>query len=208
MSTPIALNTGSIISNPNGSDGTFTALSTMIVVKVGPNAVGAIQSINIQETRNITLINELGTDGSVDSAPTSSTVITGDCKRIRFDRLRITEAFGRDFLHVHAQRIPFDIDIYDNWNGNGANSIITTVKNVWIKSLGYNYDTSNWLIVEDMSWQAEAISSTLNGGSAATGGLIGSNILNINPIEIQSDTGLRRGSLDAPGLIGAFFTNA
>ena len=120
--------------------------------------------------------------------------------------MRITEAFSRDFLHVTAQRIPFDIDIYDNWNGSGPNSIITTVKNVWIKTLDYTYQSQDWIIVDDMSFEAETIYSTLNGGPAATGGNRGI-ILQQNPIEQQADVGMRRGALDVPGLFSDYFTN-
>jgi hypothetical protein len=199
--------TGSIIENPSGRDATFTGISTNIVIKVGATAVGAVQNITVNETRNIMMIDEVGTDGHIDSVPNQSTNINGTCRRIRFDRLRISEAFSRDFLHVHSQRIPFDIDIYDNWNGDGSNAIITTIRNVWIKSISYQYQATDWVIADEMAWEAETIYSTLNGSNAATGGLLGAQILQINPIELQSDVGARRGSLDAPGLITDFFTN-
>jgi hypothetical protein len=199
--------TGSIIQGPQGQDATFTGLSTNIVIKVGGTAVGAIQSISVREQRNILMIDEVGTDGHIDSTPSKSTDISGECRRTRFDRLRVAEAFSRDFLHVHAQRIPFDIDIYDNWNGDGSNAIITTIRNVWIQSISYQYQSENFVIIDDMAFVAETIYSTLNGSNAATGGLLGSSILQQNPIELQSDVGARRGSLDAPGLISDFFTN-
>lgn len=200
--------TGSIIEGPGGRDRTGTGISTNIVIKVGPTAVGAIQNISVREQRNIQMVDEVGTDGHIDSVPIKSTDISGECRRTRFDRLRIAEAFSRGFLHVHAQRIPFDIVILDKWNGDGNNTIITTIKNVWIQSINYQYQAENWIIVDDMSWVAEAISSTINGGqNAATGGERGSNIMQLNDIERQSDRGQRRGSLDAPGLISDFFSN-
>lgn len=198
--------TGSIIDGPNGRDSTRTGISTNIVIKVAGTAVGAIQSIQVREQRTVTMVDEVGTDGHIDSVPTKSTDISGECRRARFDLLRMTEAFSRDFLHVHAQRIPFDIDIFDNWNGSGSSSIITTIRNVWIQSLSYNYQADNWIIFDDMSFVAEAIYSTLNGGQAATSGARGF-ALQINPIEQQADVGQRRGALDAPGLINDFFTN-
>jgi hypothetical protein len=199
--------TGSHIDGPNGRDRTGTGLSTMIVMKVNGTPIGAIQRINIREERGLAMIDEVGTDGHIDSAPQRSTNITGDCTRVRFDRLRVTEAFSRDFLHAHAQRIPFDIDIFDNWNGDGGNAIITTVRNVWIASLGYTYQADNFIITDEMSFQAEAIYSTLNGGNAATGGERGANIMQLNSIERQADLGQRRGGVDAPNLIGDFFSN-
>lgn len=201
----IAPQTGSVIET-NGHDATRTGISTNIVIKVNGMAVGAIQSIQVREQRNIQMIDEVGTDGHIDSVPIKSTDISGECRRTRFDKQRVGEAFSRDFLHVHAQRIPFDIDIFDNWNGNGSSSIITTIKNVWIQSISYQYTADNWVIIDDMSFMAEAIYSTLNGGQAATGGLR-QNKLQINSIEQQADIGQRRGALDAPGLISDFFTN-
>lgn len=197
--------TGSILEGPNSRDRTGTALSTNIIMKVNGTPIGAVQTLSVREERQVNFFDEVGTDGHIDSAPTRSTNITGDCQRMRFDRLRITEAFSRGFLHVHAQRIPFDLDIFDRWSGDGGNTIITTIKNVWIKSLGYAYRANDWIILDDMSWEAEAISSTLNAGNAATGGERGPSIMQINSVERQSDAGRRRGSLDVPGLINDFF---
>lgn len=199
--------TGSIIDGPNGRDRTGTGLSTFIVIKVGNVAVGAIQTLSVREERQIQMVDEVGTDGHIDSVPVRSTNISGECRRIRFDRLRITEAFSRGFLHVHAQRIPFDIDIHDNQLNDGASSIVTTIRNVWISQLGYSYNAENFIVMDDMSFQAEAIYSTLNGGNAATGGERGANIMALNSIERAADLGNLRGTLTAPGLISDFFSN-
>jgi hypothetical protein len=204
----LAPNTGSIIQRPDGNDATFTGLATNIVIRVGAVTVGAIQSLTVNEARSVTMISEIGTDGAIDSAPNSSTKYSGDCKRVRFDRVRITEAFARGFIHIKAQRIPFDFDIYDIFNGDGNNAIVTTVRNVWITQLSDNYDVSNWILIQSMSWEAEDIYSNLNGSNAATGGLLGSNILQLNSVERASDRGSRLGALDAPGLSLDFFSNA
>ena len=201
------LQTGSITTGPQGQDATLTALSPLIVVKVGNNPVGAIQSITITEERQITMVDEVGTDGHIDSAPSRSTNISIDCTRIRFDRMRITEAFSRDYLHIHSQRIPFDIEIYDNWQGNGNNAIITTIKNVWIGRLNVRYQAENFIIADEMSGQAETIYSTLNGKAvlASGHGGIGGMQLDVDSIELDADQGNRLGSLDAPDLIDAYF---
>jgi hypothetical protein len=199
--------TGSIIDGINGRDRTGTGISTSIVIKVGATPVGAIQTIQITEARPLAMIDELGSDGHIDSVPKSATNITGTCTRIRYDRLRMSEAFSRGYLHVSAQRIPFDIDIYDTANGDGSSAIITTVRNVWISQIGYTYDAGNFVISDNMSFEAESIYSTLNGGNAAVGGERGANILQINSIERQADVGQRRGALDAPGLITDYFSN-
>ena len=198
-------NTGSILTGSNGNGNkTSTGLSTNIIIKVGPNTVGAIQSINVDETRSIDMIYELGTDGAIDSAPKSAVKISGSCKRTRFDRMRIAEAFGRGFTHPQSQRVPFDIQIIDSWNGDGNSQVITTLKNVWITKIGYSYSATDYVITDDMSWEAETIFTTLaNGPAAGTGGERNMPIA-IDSIEQATDIGGRRGSMDAPGLIRAF----
>lgn len=195
--------TGSTLFGPQGQNETRTGLSTQIVIKVGPNTIGAIQNLSVTEARNILMIDEVGTDGHIDGVPNKSTDISGECKRIRFDRMRVAEAFSRGFLHTHAQRIPFDIVVIDNWNGDGNSAIITTIQGVWIENISYAYGVDNWVISDDMRWKAQSISSTLSNGNAATGGT--RNIpLAIDPIEQAADIGQRRGTLDAPGLLDAF----
>ncbi len=106
-------NTGSILQGTDGENQTRTGVSTNIIIKVSGNAIGAIQDFSITEARSIASIDEVGTDGHVDSVPNKSTDVSGTCQRIRFDNLRIAEAFSRDFIHASAQRIPFDIVIFD-----------------------------------------------------------------------------------------------
>lgn len=203
----ITPSTGSIIEGNNGANRTGVGLATQIVVRVGPNPVGAIQSIEFREERTVTPVDEVGTDGHIDSAPTRSANISGTCRRFRYDRLRISEAFSRGFLHVKSQRIGFNIDIYDKWSGENENMIVTTLKNVWITGIDYSYQADNWIITDSMSFMAEDISSSIQGTSnAATGGERGL-ILQTDAagIERQTDRGLRRGALDAAGLITSIF---
>jgi hypothetical protein len=198
-----AINTGSTISYPDGTNKTSTSLSTHILILVNGRAVGAVQSISVNESRNIKMIDEIGTDGHIDSAPTSSTNITGSCNRVRFDRLRISEAFGRGFIHVSSQMYPFDIVLLDRQKQNAANQVSTVIKNVWIKSIDTDYSATDWIVTDKMNWEAEAIYSVLSAGGnkpVAAGGEIGIDYYN-NIIERQTDTGLRRGSMDASGLI-------
>ena len=199
--------TESIIEGIDGANTTRTAISTHIVIRVGNNPVGAIQKMDFREERTIKMIDEVGYDGHIDSVPTSATNVSGSCSRIRFDRLRIAEAFSRGFLHVKSQRVPFDIDVFDKWGGNDGNMIITTVKNVWIKSIGYSYGADNYLITEDMSWEAEDISSYLKGGTASAArlgfGRLKELYTDTAGVERDTDRGLRRGALDVPGLVNA-----
>lgn len=208
---------------------TSTAISTNIIIMVNDRAVGAVQSMAINEKRGIKMIDEVGTDGHIDSVPNTSTNITGTCQRIRFDRLRIAEAFSRGFIHAASQVYPFDIVILDKQKRAVANQISTVIKNVWISGISYTYQANDWVITDNMEWEAENIYSFLNGGSSGTqssgnpvaqGGEIGvvhlgggqfggPNITSgpdTNPvvnIEQLVDTGSSgyRGSLDAAGLI-------
>lgn len=218
-------NTSSTLSFPNGTNKTSTAISTNIVILVNNTPVGAVQTLQIRESRSISQINEVGTDGHVDSVPHQSTMISGSCTRIRFDRLRITEAFSRGFLHASAQAYPFDIVILDKQKRNVGSQISTVLKNVWINDLNYTYDANNWIITDSMGWEAERIFSILNGGSspvaggvpAAVGGergiqhmgagpngilsmTSGDGIVNIEQL-VDTGSGGRGGSLDAAGLI-------
>ena len=218
-----APNTQSTLTLPNGTNKTSTALSTNIIILVNNTAVGAVQQLSIKENRPLKMIDEVGTDGHVDSVPVSSTNISGTCQRIRFDRLRITEAFSRGFLHAASQVYPFDIVILDKQKRDQGSQISTVIKNVWIGGLSYAFDAGNWIITDTM--EAERIFSILNGGSspipggvpAAVGGERGIQHMGAGPngivniisgdgivnIEQLADTGSggRGGSLDASGLI-------
>lgn len=218
-----ATNTGSTLSWNNGTNRTSTAISTNIIIAVrtpnGFTPVGAVQSLQIGEKRQIKMIDEVGTDGHIDSVPNQSTNITGSCQRVRFDRLRVAEAFSRGFVHVASQAYPFDILVFDKQKRDPANQITTVIKNVWISGIDYTYQVSDWVITDTMTWEAENIFSILGTGNSnpqlggtpvAQGGEIGispSIVLggqtgNI-PIEQATDTGSqgRRGSLDAAGLL-------
>lgn len=221
-----APNTNSTLTLDSGINKTSTAVSTNIIILVNNTPVGAVQSLAISEKRTITTIDEVGTDGHIDSVPTKSTDVTGSCDRVRFDGMRIAEAFSRGFLHAQSQVYPFDIVILDKWRRNASSQISTVIKNVWISGIDYTYNHDNWIITDRMTWVGETIFSVLNGGTsvqggsgapAATGGVLGikhmgsgpNGVLNIQSgdgivnIEQLADTGAggRRGSLDAAGLI-------
>lgn len=198
----VSPNTNSTYTFPNGDNRTSTSLSTHMILKVAGTPIGAIQNINVSESRSISMIAELGSDGFIDSTPTSSTKVSGSVSRIRYDRMRLTEAMSRGYLHLAAQRYPFDIEIQDIQKEQPNNQIITIIKNVWFESLSYSLDASNWLITESCNWSAEHIFSFRpNGTSAATGGDGKIKVYPHDAIEEAADLGKRRGSLDAPGLI-------
>ena len=206
-----APNTNSTLSLPNGTNVLSTGLSTNIIITVrGANGkyipVGAIQSIQITEKRALKMIDEVGTDGHIDSTPTKSTDITITCSRVRYQKLRIAEAFSRSFMHVDSQVYPFDIVILDHQKYASGSQVTTVIKNVRIEQITYQYQQQDWVITDSMNCQAEAIFSTVNGGPAAVGGQNGATSFaqgNTKWIEVATDMGAngRRGSMDASGLI-------
>jgi hypothetical protein len=203
--------TGSVTTLQSGQNLTETGLSTNILITVRTNTgkyipVGAIQSIHITETRALKMIDEVGTDGHIDSTPIKSTDIKVVCNRIRYQKLRIAEAFSRSFMHADSQVYPFDIVILDKQKYNTGSQVSTVIKSVWIASIDYQYQQNDWVITDNMSCEAEGIYSTVNGGPAAVGGQYGQQSFqqgNTNWIEVATDMGQngRRGSLDAAGLI-------
>ncbi len=199
--------TGSRLLTDNGQNRTGTAISTCIIVEVDGNAIGAIKKLSIKEGREIAMIDELGYDGHIDSVPKRATDIDGDCTRTRFDNLRMLAAFSRPYIHLAAQRIPFDIVIKDTFAGSDVNSVlVTTIKNVWCRSLNITYSADDFVIVEDMSWKAEYIYSKI-GNKNAVPGVTGSRMMQIRtPIsqfELAADRGDSRGALSGAGLLNA-----
>jgi hypothetical protein len=202
----VTLNTLSSVAGPNGQNKTFTSVTTNIIIKVGNNPVGAIKSMSVKETRAIAMIDEVGTDGHIDSVPSKSTNISGSCSRTRFDNLRIAAAFSRGFIHAASQRLPFDIDIIDAFAGSDPSTFITTkIKNVWIANLSVDYRNDDFVIVESMEWEAETIYSILGANSNAIPAAAGGRNLQIpqpqNVFELSTDKGGRRGALDGFGLL-------
>jgi len=198
-------NTGSILTAGSGRNRTGTAVSTNIIIEVNGNAIGAIQSLDIRENRQIATIDEVGTDGHIDSVPSKSTDISCTCQRTRFDNQRVLGAFSRGYIHVHSQRIPFDIVIKDIFAGDDPSStLITTIKNCWVQEVSYTYRADNFVIVENMSIVAETIYSTLGASNNAIPGAVGGRNLPLGPTDIferAADRGDRRGALDAAGLL-------
>jgi len=205
-----AINSGDTLYNNDGTNKTSTSLSTNIIIKVNGVSVGAVNKLSISESRSIAMVDAIGVDGHIDSAPNKSTDISGSCDRTRFDRLRIAQAFQRSFIHASAQIYPFDIVIIDAQDVDSGSQILTTIKNVWISDISVNYTSDNFIISDSMNWKAESIFSTVLGGPVGSLGsprgdykpaLIGNGA--VSDIERRVDQGQsgRRGSLDAGGLL-------
>jgi hypothetical protein len=191
--------------------GTNTGLSTQILVKIDGKAVGAIQSLTATQTRRMRRINEVGTDGVIEIVPQSATEIVLRVERIVFMKKGLPESFNRAYTNIHAQRVPFDIFVYDFTNakgatldngffaGDSAEGVITTVyENCWFNNLEIRYQASDYIVAQNASIDAEYVRTFANGD-------VGTSVVpvnadnNIDPLERLADIG-RRGSMDARGL--------
>jgi hypothetical protein len=67
-------------------------------------------------------VQEIGTDGIIQLAPSSATKHTLSLDRVVFDFQRLPQALQREYRHIHAQRRPFNIIVtdYNPYLGAGA----------------------------------------------------------------------------------------
>lgn len=195
--------TGSILDST-----TRTALSTQILIMVGNEPVGAVQTFSESQSRSAKRVTEIGTDGTIEIVPESAATFSLRIDRIVYDGLSVTEAFSRGFRNIQAQRIPFDIVVIDQYTGVNDDAVITTYENCWFTSIEKAYNSDNYIITENVSVEVENI-RTLRGGEAValSQGVGGSRQIpvQLDEVELQADSGVFRGSLDFPGLISAAF---
>jgi hypothetical protein len=184
-----------------------TGLSTQIVVKVGSDAVGALQALEVRQNRPLARLVELGTDGTLEIVPQQRTEVTLTVRRIVFDRLRIAEAFERGYVNIKSQRLPFDILVIDQTGGDGDLAVTHHYVNCWFQDLSTPYNADNYIITESATIWAEDVSSRLGSSSNAAQGGARDMKPQIEPIERDADIGNRRGTLDFPGLITAAFSS-
>lgn len=193
----------------NTSSATNTGLSTQILVKVDGNSVGAIQNLSENQTRPLRAIGEVGTDGNLEIVPNGPTKFTLRVQRIHFNRRSLTEALGRGFINIQAQRIPFDIYIYDfhnvpagqltdDFDVSGVEGVITTIyENCWIGSKSTEYNAADYIIMQNADIEAEFCHTFINGDPLQNASFATPVI--DDRVERVADTS-RRGSLDARGL--------
>lgn len=116
---------------------------------------------------------EIGTDGIVDSHPKNAARIEFAVERIVFDQLKLTEAFSRGFINIQAQRIPFDIQIIDRSDQEGQFSVVHTLHNCWFNSYSSAFNVNSYIVSESATIRAEKITTHRGGQSAVGGGLRG-----------------------------------
>lgn len=178
-----------------------TGLSTQIVVKVDNKPVGAIQQISVPQTRSLKRVGELGLDGILEIVPNQPTQYTISVDRIVFDKKRITEAFGRGFINIKSQLVPFDIDIIDR--SGGGDGVVTTLKRCWFAEYTPTYTAGDFIITERASIWCEDVGTVFGNSEkfAAQGGIKPSEYsTGGSSREQDADTGKRRGSMDEIGI--------
>jgi len=159
-------------------------LSTQIIIEAQGadgqfHTIGAIQNLTPTETRPLQRIGEVGTDAVIEITPTSFTTVTMEVTRIVFDYQRLPAAFQRGFRHIHAQRVPFDIQVKDYnpyWEisttpGTAVNFMLTTrYVNCWLARYSTPFTADNYIITETATIEAEHVFDEPIGSQIATGG--------------------------------------
>jgi len=175
-----------------------SGLSTLIAVKVGNIAVGALKTLTISQSRDTAKWQEIGTDGFVENHPKNAANITVEATRIVFDGLSITEAFARGFFNIQSQRIPFDIQIIDRQSGDGSLAVVHTLHSCWFTKISTPYTADNFLITEVASIDCLKITTQRMGESATVGGVRGIGY-EFDTIERSTDIKGAPGRFDSAG---------
>lgn len=186
-----------------------TGLSTQIVVLVDNEPVGAIQNLNLNQTRSLFRTRELGLDGVLEIVPNQSTEYTAAITRIVFDRLRLPEAFKRGFINIKSQLVPFDIDIIDRTGGDidsGA-EVVHKLVNCWFTSYNPRMQATDFIISEEANIWFEDIQTFFGGGSPLSDTSRG--LRGIAPTTLaregQADSGQFRGTMDIANIVTQTF---
>jgi hypothetical protein len=182
-----------------------SSLTTQIRVKVDNITIGAIQSIDISQNRNMKVIEECGTEGIVEIHPAGATQVGVKIARLVFDDLSITESLGRGFINIQAQRIPFNIQIMDFGNAgkNSTNVIVHTLHNCWVKSSSTPFNLNSFTIIQTADIVCEKITSMRDAMNAANGG-VRSIPYSYDTIERATDLEGKSGRISSSGLAKRF----
>jgi hypothetical protein len=214
----VQLNTGTNVDwkADGGNRQPNSGLSTQIVIKVDNQPVGALQRLSVNQSRQLERVKEIGTDGVVEIIPNQATTFELTASRLVFDQLRLPEAFARGFRFINAQRLPFDIDVYDlsaikSPNGTDtAGIVVMTYKNCWFTSYSTPYAADTYLITEEATLWCER--AFISNPDSSSGKYLPNN--DIRSQKVTTDTadieksvnyGGRLGSLDASGVMYSVF---
>ena len=141
-------------------------LSTQIVLYVPDGSgsligVGAVQSMDVQESSSLKRVAEIDNGRTVEIIPQDVDKITLTINRLVFDDLTAVQALGAGFYHIRSQRIPFNIAVFNRaHSSNGcAGKVIrqTWYRNCWFESYGTSYSSSQYIISERATIQAQCV---------------------------------------------------
>lgn len=178
-----------------------SGLSTQIVIKVGSTTVGAIQALTINQNRELCVWEEIGTEGIIEIHPKNATRIEISVQRVVFDELRMLESFGRGYINLQSQRVPFDIHIIDKSvsDGDGNNALSHICHNCWFKQYSTPYNSNNFVVTEGANLVCEYITSMRNAQNASYGGSRGITY-EYDTIERNTDLTGQRGRFTSVGI--------
>jgi hypothetical protein len=169
-------------------------------VKVNNTTVGAIQTLTITEAREMLIQEEIGTSGIVEVVPKGATKVSLRIERVVFDQLSLPEALARGFVHIQAQRMPFDIHIINTSASTEETAVITVCSGCWLKSKTTPYTVNSFLIIEAADIQCERITTSQRGISAVFGGVRGIGF-DYDTIERATDSTGRIGRFEPAGTL-------
>lgn len=118
-----------------------------IKILIGNRVVGAIQSFEFDDVCPIAITSDRDIKEKNFIGPKIS------ASRVRFDRVKISEAFSRGYLNAKSQMYPLQI-VAEN------EKEVCTVQNAWISSQDYTYTTGDWLITDAIEFEAEKVFET------------------------------------------------
>lgn len=120
------------------------------------NKIGATQKLEIKEERPVNLSNKkmpkLGRKN-----------VSGTAYRVRIDRTRAQSLFTRGQPHVAAQRQPINILIVNDLTDKKTEKeykLRTVIENCWITKMPSTYTAEDFIILEEMSFDAELLKTT------------------------------------------------
>lgn len=183
-----------------------TGMSTQFIIRVNGEAVGTLQSFDPSESRPIQPVQEIGTDGFIEVHPNGPTTVKISVQRIVFDNLRLAPAFKRGFEHINAQRLPFDIEVYDHTHVESIAPQVIVYRNCWFASIGTRYAAGNYQIAESAEIVCQYVENLLPVEKGRNERGLEPDV-DANRWESKVDTGQRLGSMDTPDLIDEYFVS-
>ena len=119
-------------------------IDTLIDIRSCGACIGAVRDINVSE-------NFL-------SKKTKDVLsVSGECDRVRFDKIRLPGVFINKEIISSAQYGPLEIIVTDIFED--GTKIQTNIENVWIKQSGVTYHADIFVIAQDVKWEGNAIHS-------------------------------------------------